>query len=1308
MATLLLTGAVGSLNLTGWALFGANLAATAVGTLIDGHLFNQNKRSEGPRLQEISISSSTEGSTVKRLFGTLRVGGTLIWATNFKETITTETVGGKGIEDVLPGAGGAETTNYEYSISFAVAFCEGGVGTKLGKMWVDGKLLDISKYNYRWYEGSDDQLPDSLIQQVEGVDKTPGYRGIAYLVFEDLPLREFGNRIPQITAEITKPIYSANEDSYHSGIKALSFSPGLGEFALGISPISADDGEGNSGSENSFTQQKIADLSVSIYQLQTTFLDVQTISFSSVWFGNDLRAGSCEIKPRVESSDKVTSPMLWSVNGLNRSGVPVISLDDSSRPIYEGTPSDKSIVEFIIQFKANGYKVAFTPMIFLDIPEDNILPNPYSDSESVVEQPKFPHRNKITCSPAIGFFNSVDQTVDTSTQIDDFFGNADVTDFSVSGIDVSWTGGADWGLRRMVLHYALLCKAAGGVDYFLISDELTSLVRCRSDATTFPAVDKLVELLEDVRAIGGVADEISYSAGIREYHSYRSNDSQDVFFNLDPLWNVADFVGISSFISMSDWRDGTSHLDFSNAVKNIYDTNYLKSNIEGGEGYSWEYETNEARNIQSRKSLVDPSYDKPWVFRDKDIRSWWSNSHYNRVLDVEEVTSTDWIPESKRVIFTYFACQSIDKATNDLQRTFDYRSSESAIPFFSSSEEDFSIQRIAIESFLSYWRENGGEFLVPEDIWIGSWDARPYPYFPDRSSRWPDTNFWSIGTDINGKIEKITVADLIRELCDLVNLGSFVETTNLADDNSFVNGYLIDSIMSPRDMISPVLQTFMLDANENSGKIYFSLRNSTIFTAITDKDLVIEGSNSSGFSLIRQQESELLRQVAIDFIDRENSYQIGSTSGTRSEATNFNVSKIQLPLALDQGYVRSLADQIVQESWAQRESGEMSLSSSLFKLDPGDGLLFDVDGRQMKAIITSSELGNYRKVSFLSHEPAIYEKDNFSGRSQIRFDPNAYGKSVVEFLDIPILTGEERSPWAPRIAAYQNPFPVGVNIYLKDTVTSGLTLLNSIPQKTEMGRTLTSLVPGLPWVINYEASLEVKVSNINFQPTSNTEEEVFAGENAIAVKNSDGFWEIIQYVNVTLLTSSSYRLSGLIRGQLGTEADMVDIPINSRVVFLRTKSLSSLGISVDQKKSTLTYRYGASENDVAGANYVDETLTFRAVGLMPYAPGDVQAQRVDPSGDMEISWKRRTRFNGDSWEEDDVPLNEEYEQYDLEIWNGGSVVKLIAGLSNPLYTYTSADQILNFGSVQDSVHVKVYQISSTVGRGHAADKVVTI
>lgn len=188
----------------------ATLALTAVGTAIggpiggaiggllgrtlDSQILGSNSRT-GPRLEELAVSTSSYGSPIAQQFGTMRSVGTIIWATDLVES--SEKSGGKGQPSV---------TTYNYSTSFAVALSSRPING-IGRIWANGNLLrgasgDLKSPGlFRIHQGHGDQVPDPLISAAEGA-YAPAFRGTAYVVFEDLALADFGNRIPALSFEI--------------------------------------------------------------------------------------------------------------------------------------------------------------------------------------------------------------------------------------------------------------------------------------------------------------------------------------------------------------------------------------------------------------------------------------------------------------------------------------------------------------------------------------------------------------------------------------------------------------------------------------------------------------------------------------------------------------------------------------------------------------------------------------------------------------------------------------------------------------------------------------------------------------------------------------------------------------------------------------------------------------------------------------------------------------------------------------------------------------------------------------------------
>lgn len=1330
MATLVLTSAVAAFSgYTGFALFAAQLAATAVGSFIDSRLFarNQNVRTEGPRLQQLNVTSSAEGAAINRLYGTMRLGGQVIWASRFEEEVVTTTStqsggGGKG-----GGGGGSVTqtsTTYNYYLSFAVAFCEGGERTSIGRIWADGRLLDTGNITFRFYPGTLTQSPDSYIQTVEGSANTPAFRSIAYVMFERMPIGDFGNRMPQITAEITKPIISDDPDKLENILQSVTMIPGSGEFVYGTIPYLHDDGYGNSESENVHRLRNTADFMLSLDDLENSLPNIDAVSLVVSWFGDDLRLGNCTVKPCVERHDKTNFPSDWQVNGISRASASAVSTDGQGRPIYGGTPSDQTVVQAIQELKDRGVRVYFYPFILMDIPGGNSLPNPYSNNAATNGQPAFPWRGRITPSPARGYTGTVDKTATAATQMSAFFGSCAASDISVSGTTVSYTGSSptEFGYRRMVLHYAKLCAAAGGVDGFFIGSELVEITRARSSSSAFPGVSALSTLADDVAAIfsaaGQSSTQLSYAANWDEYHSHRPDDgSNDVYFNMDALWTNSniDFIGIDFYAPISDWRNGTNHLDYDavNGPTRIYDKTYLAANIEGGEYFDWYYADQSARDSQTRTNMTDPTYSKPWVFANKNIRAWWANQHYNRPGGTESGSPTSWTAEGKPIFFSEFGCPAVDKGTNQPNVFYDPKSSEAAFPYYSNGLRDDLIQRQYYETLLTYWRDNaptsgvyGDKMIKPENMFGWTWDARPYPAYPTRSDVWSDSANYKWGHWLNGRVGKSTLAELVKEICALVGFDETdIDVSALLGTNTVIAGYTIDSVMAAKDALNPLMSAFLFDGYESNGKIVFVLRIDTQFEEIDTDDFVVDDSNKGGYTLTRTQETELPKAARVTFVDAENAYQPGSAPGLKVVGASYDTIEISFPIVMEQSYARSLADVIIQESWSARESGELALPPSMARFEPGDGIQTVLESRDVFLRISKVTRGPYIKTEVSSYDPSIYNTVDFSGRGATFQDIPAFGRAVVHFVDIPLLSGQEDRPWAPRVAGYMNPMPSAINVY-RD-LSGTLDLVCQILKPAVVGRLNSALYGSPAWKIDRGNTLVVDLNNLNDTLVSVTDLEFYNGKNACAVQGDDGSWEVIQFREATLLAPGRYALTYLLRGQLGTENKIVN-PASSgnAVVFLNQDLLYSLGLPLEQKLLEYDYHYGAAELETDSVFYQEETLTFTAAGLLPYAPTWLRARRNGTGGDMLLQWTRRTRFNGDDWEPPDTPLNEEYEKYDLEIYNGSTLVRELIDLTEPQYLYTAANQTTDFGSPQTGVKIRVYQKSATIGRGQVVEQTV--
>lgn len=314
------------------------------------------------------------------------------------------------------------------------------------RVWADGRELDLTGLELRVYRGDEHQLPDPQVEAKQGAGNAPAYRGLAYVVFERLPLDTFGNRIPLLQFEVLRPVGRLERQ-----IRAVTIIPGATEHGYATAQVTEKTGEGSARIVNRNMLTAGTDWQASLDELTSLCPNLERVALVVTWFGTDLRAGHCRIVPGVEVPHRHEENAPWSVNGIARADAHVVSHHEGG-PAYGGTPSDGSVLQAISDLKTRGLKVYLYPFLMMDIPPANGLPDPYGGAA----QAGYPWRGRITCYPGPGQPASADRTAPARAQVEAFA-----------------SGGE--GYRRMVLHYAHLASEAGGVDGFLLGSELRDL-----------------------------------------------------------------------------------------------------------------------------------------------------------------------------------------------------------------------------------------------------------------------------------------------------------------------------------------------------------------------------------------------------------------------------------------------------------------------------------------------------------------------------------------------------------------------------------------------------------------------------------------------------------------------------------------------------------------------------------------------------------------------------------------------------------------------------------------------------------------
>lgn len=1264
------------------AVIGRAIGAT-IGRRIDERLLGQGSEPvETGRIDRFRIMGAQEGRYLPRVYGRMRLGGHVIWATRFKERIE-ETGGGKG--------GGPEQRHYSYSVSLAVALCEGTIAS-VGRIWADGEELARSALNMRVYNGDFTQEPDPLIEAVEGSGTVPAFRGTAYVVFEDLELARFGNRVPQLTFEVVRPVEADSvgaEGDLAQGIPGVALMPGTGEYALATTPVHFNDGLGRNRSANVNTPSGHTDFSASIRSLVEEVPGCGAVGLVVSWFGNDLRIGECSLQPKVEQKTLDGVGMPWQVCSVDRAHAAVIPKKDGLS-IYGGTPCDAAVVEAIRHMNAQGLEVMFYPFILMEQGEGNGLPDPWTGADS---QPVLPWRGRITTAIAAGRDGSTDGTIAAENEVSSFFGTASVGDFQISQGQVVYNGPNEWSYRRFVLHYAYLCKLAGGVESFCIGSEMRGMTQIRGAANTFPAVEALKVLAADVRQILGAETKISYAADWSEYFGYHPQDgSGDVYFHLDPLWSDEniDFIGIDNYMPLSDWREGAEHEDA--YWKSIYNPDYLAANIEGGEGYDWYYHSQDARDAQIRTPIADQAYGEDWVWRYKDIRGWWEAMHHDRVGGLQSHVASPWVPGSKPIRFTEFGCAAIDKGSNQPNRFLDPKSSESGLPHYSNAQRDEFIQRQYFKAMLRYWKDPynnpvssvyASAMIDMAHAYAWAWDARPYPAFPNNQDLWSDAENYAAGHWLNGRTGARSIGDVLLEICE--NAG--VADVDVSEAYGVVRGFLSESNDTARAEIQSLMLSQGIGVGEKDGVLVFKNKSADIDHHLSIAN-VVENTQAGNIRELRGSEAEEVSSVRFGFVEADGRFETVWEEATSTELESGTVSGTELSIALTRSEGRLKAENWLAETKVSRDRISFGVPHSAMDVGAGDVVSLEGRGRYR---VDSVEVAEHRRIEAVRVDPEVYRAGRIEDQPPVQAAFIAPVPVYPLFLDLPMMTGDE-VPHAPYVAVSANPWPGPVAVY-NDGGIGEFELNTVISDRAVIGETETELAKADIGIVDRGEALQVRLAAGALR--SRDWAAVLNGANRLAIGSaSSDQWEILQFSNAELIGPDTYLISNRLRGQFGTDAILPDIwPVGSKVVLL-DKAVGQISLSSNLRNLVQSYRVGPAKMAIDSSSYTQIDLAFSGAGLRPYAPCHLRVTQTT-EGD-EISWIRRSRIGGDSWEVPSVPLSEEVEQYQIRVFAGG-VLKRDVVLNSPSWMYTDAMKLADVTT--EGYRVEVAQLSAVYGAG---------
>lgn len=553
--------------------------------------------------------------------------------------------------------------------------------------------------------------------------------------------------------------------------------------------------------------------------------------------------------------------------------------------------------------------------------------------------------------------------------------------------------------------------------------------------------------------------------------------------------------------------------------------------------------------------------------------------------------------------------------------------------------------------------------------------------------------------------QSAALRDIVTAECELASLDSSdLDLTSLT--NNGVRGYKIANPTTPRDALTPLQAAFPFDVAQSSYKVRFISRGAASVATVSEADLGATEGDDKQITLLpvsREMDSQLHSRVSIRYIDPEREYDIGEQYTDRPETASVAEWVNDLPIVMVGSEAAQVADILLSKEWVERrEFGQFSLPPTYSALEPGDIITVNHRGQAHTLRITRIEYTPDGRLlcSAKQTSSACYVS------TATGFDPLVIGQSIVVLkgstaaylLDIPRIRSEQDDyGLAFGLLGKASGWPGGLLLRSDDSGNNWVSC-GALNAKAAVFTASGPLSSHHGYSPDFASLLTVTPETPGAALYSVTEEQ-FYSESNLAAYGVDGRWEILAFRTATS-SSGTFILKDFLRGLYGTEANGALHSAGDLFIVLDTTTIAFTQLPTNALGVPRLYRPVTQGGSSGSANGI--TDTYDGVNLKPLAPVDLNGERLVGVMDWHLGWTRRTRWPVELFSGAVVPLEESIESYDLEIYSSGTFATLkraFSGLLSPAATYTEAQQFSDFGLRQDTLYVKIYQLSSVVGRG---------
>ena len=552
----------------------------------------------------------------------------------------------------------------------------------------------------------------------------------------------------------------------------------------------------------------------------------------------------------------------------------------------------------------------------------------------------------------------------------------------------------------------------------------------------------------------------------------------------------------------------------------------------------------------------------------------------------------------------------------------------------------------------------------------------------------------------------IPLSEIVETECLLSNLlvAADIDASDL--DSDMVRGYRLASVGALRAALEPLQAAWPFDVVQSGYGIAFRRRGTASVATIPMEDL---GSVAGGekarvrLSLSREMDTQLPRRVSVTYLDATREYDLAEQSSERLNTDAVNVRKLEMPIVMNANEAAGTAEVLNYLYWLERHDAAFVIGPQYRYLEPGDVVTVTGAGQ--------SYLFRINRIQYLPDgrlecaakmaSTAIYTPAAVGVEGNVTGQTLDYrGDTTLAMLDLPCVYGSttDKPGFVAAMGREWDGWTGGTLFGSADQGTTWKSLAGIQPPGSLIGVVTSAPSSGRVDVIDHANWITARFV-IAAGLASVSDAQLYAGQNHFAI-GAHGRWEIVGARTVTENADGTWTFSDLLRGRFGTEHNRATHVVGDALVLLDAGRLAFVGASSSDINMSRLYRAVTKRQNLDAAS--EQSFSYTGENLECLSPVFINGNRSPVTLDWIVSWTRRTRLPVEPFSGLAAPVGESVESYEVEVWDSSysTLKRTITGLTSATASYTSAQQIADFGSNQETLYLKVYQMSATVGRGY--------